>query len=787
MANVNVKILFSVEGLAGIQTARQEVQGVREETAAIPSIEIDTKPAATSLASLYGTLSDLEKKYEEVDVSSPQFKELGSQIQEVRGKIDNATASTGAFAGRSGTARMAVISFSQGLQDASMFQQSFRMGMMGISNNVDMVIQSLTMLSEESKRTGTSMSSSLLNVLKGPSGILVAVSLLITVLQVLPGLFSNTSKAAKEASDEGLKSFADWAKNASQGQQEKWKAYADQRVKEIQADLDLLNKAQTWSGYSGTTGQSQDWQGYSQSSKMLSDSEKARLQYLQEQIAANPKLTDQLKAQSDKYSEISKTLSGVIEGSKAHNDTLKTEGELLDASGNKYQQLQHQLDILQDKQKQGITIDENGKRVADEIRNVRKELEQYTSSTVDLDKLNLDQLKKKQEYEEALLTDHKGSLSDLEKILTAELKLTTNAKDRYDIEKQIADIKKAESAGPVTAVAPLVQAPKRATAEPLNTLGQVGPIASAESIAGQEEIISQMQTRLAGEVSEAKRQELRQQIQDHQGALARMQMDDKSYKDYVVQTWMDQNAAAASALSGINAGVVEFGNQFLAIHRQAKNGWDAVWISMYNSAINYLVQLLANEAVYAAASLAIHSGAETAKTTETVVGATARSAAVTAETGVETTNALTKILNAVASAIEWEVATFGPFALFTVPASIAGIYAAFAGAKSMLGLAVGTKVTEEQIARIGEVPEFIMPERTFYDVAQQEIIPKVLQIAYSQAGAMAGGSASGSNNALLDEMKKFNENIRNLKLTADTRELKIALDGVDRIDAVHRF
>lgn len=109
----------------------------------------------------------------------------------------------------SGNARMAIAGVSQAMNDAQMFQQSFRMGMMSIGNNVDMVVQSLVNLSAESKRNGTTMGRELWSVIKGPSGILLGISLLITALTVLPTLFDKTGDAADKAADGGMKKYAE--------------------------------------------------------------------------------------------------------------------------------------------------------------------------------------------------------------------------------------------------------------------------------------------------------------------------------------------------------------------------------------------------------------------------------------------------------------------------------------------------------------------------------------------------------------------------------------------------
>ena len=316
---------------------------------------------------------------------------------------------------RSGVARLAVISFSQGLQDSTMFAQSFRMGMMSIGNNLDMVVQYMGMLKEESRLTGVSMKDSLLAVIKGPSGVLVGLSVLIGLLQLLPQLFRNTSAAAKEASEEGLKIFTDWLDKLTtvqiQGLRDSMRPQVEankQNVESLQRQLNL-SKALAL-----TTG-------------IKTDADIAAWKFQQGQIETLVKQNNLFTEQIDK-------LDQALAKRKAEADTDRLISTYLAEHGSRIQQLNYELEQLNQKQ-------DKTRRDYDRIAQIRKEINTIASSTADIDKLNLEQLKQKQEYQEALLSDNKGSVPTLTAILQAEMKLTTNMKDRYEIEKEIQNLR----------------------------------------------------------------------------------------------------------------------------------------------------------------------------------------------------------------------------------------------------------------------------------------------------------------------------------------------------------
>lgn len=82
--------------------------------------------------------------------------------------------------------------------DASMFAVNFRMGMMSIGNNIPMVVQELMRVKESIQGTNTSMKSLVLEAIKGPGGIMLAINGVMLLLQILPGLFDDTTKSVED-------------------------------------------------------------------------------------------------------------------------------------------------------------------------------------------------------------------------------------------------------------------------------------------------------------------------------------------------------------------------------------------------------------------------------------------------------------------------------------------------------------------------------------------------------------------------------------------------------------
>lgn len=97
---------------------------------------------------------------------------------------------------------MALSQFGYALNDSSVFLLSFRTGLMGIANNVPMIIQYFAAAKKEAEGLGQSVGQTLVASLKGPGGLLVAVNAVMLAMQLLPAVFSDTTKEVKKQTDE---------------------------------------------------------------------------------------------------------------------------------------------------------------------------------------------------------------------------------------------------------------------------------------------------------------------------------------------------------------------------------------------------------------------------------------------------------------------------------------------------------------------------------------------------------------------------------------------------------
>ena len=91
------------------------------------------------------------------------------------------------------------------VNDASMFLVNFRMGMMGIANNIPMVISMFQAARAEIAITGATMKSAMVASIMGPGGLLLAMNGLMLAMQFLPDLLDSI----RSSSDELTRSMSD--------------------------------------------------------------------------------------------------------------------------------------------------------------------------------------------------------------------------------------------------------------------------------------------------------------------------------------------------------------------------------------------------------------------------------------------------------------------------------------------------------------------------------------------------------------------------------------------------
>lgn len=259
-------------------------------------------------------------------------------------------------------------------------------------------------------------------------------------------------------------------------------------------------------------------------------------------------------------------------------------------------------------------------------------------------------------------------------------------------------------------------------------------VPGAGSIAEQEKVVAKAAERVRNAETEAARKAAQEQLRIEQDKLEKMTKssrelseEQKRHQEEFRRDWLESHRVAAAAIEGVSAGVETMWSQFVIGTRQAKDGWDAVWLSMRNHALQVLGAVLQKEIENALFSVAAQTQAEATKTTVTVSGAAARSTALSAETGLSLKSAAADIVGAATAAIRWQVATFGPFAIATIPATLAAIYQLFSAVKRSLGFREGGRVKKGESGFFeGEGDEIIAPEKDFKTIAREELIPWLL-------------------------------------------------------------
>jgi len=101
-----------------------------------------------------------------------------------------------------GQARAGLMQLGYVVQDSSMFFVNFRMGMMSVANNIPFIIQGFMALKESANELKVTMGTALKQALTGPTGVLLAVNAVMLAMTVLPKLFDDGTASIKKQKDE---------------------------------------------------------------------------------------------------------------------------------------------------------------------------------------------------------------------------------------------------------------------------------------------------------------------------------------------------------------------------------------------------------------------------------------------------------------------------------------------------------------------------------------------------------------------------------------------------------
>ncbi len=209
MNTVEIKLVINgKEAIATLQLTDDNVQKMADH------LQQMGQKGANSVDLIRQRYQTLVALMESQPLGSKEFEELSMMTAQARKELDAAEAMMQKTTGTTGSARMAVTSFSQTLSDSTQFQNGFRYGMMAVSNNLEQMFTALGRVKEESAATGQSMGKTLVAALSGPGGVMIALSSVLVLLQILPGLLEENEQKMEDFSLKTLENAAALSENA---------------------------------------------------------------------------------------------------------------------------------------------------------------------------------------------------------------------------------------------------------------------------------------------------------------------------------------------------------------------------------------------------------------------------------------------------------------------------------------------------------------------------------------------------------------------------------------------
>lgn len=195
------------------QTAEfdQTVKVVKEDLISMGAATAQNVPAFADFAQKVGMSEEmlsqlnaaLTQQRSSVAMNSTEYKQLTNAITILNAASSQAIAAQRGAAVVQGDSTRAVSSATMAMgqlgyatNDAAMFFVNFRMGILGVANNIPMIVQSLMQARTAAAGAGTTFRSVLATSLMGSGGVLLAINVVMTALMAF-----STSKAQKETKD----------------------------------------------------------------------------------------------------------------------------------------------------------------------------------------------------------------------------------------------------------------------------------------------------------------------------------------------------------------------------------------------------------------------------------------------------------------------------------------------------------------------------------------------------------------------------------------------------------
>lgn len=172
------------------------------------SIELLTKWLTTQNLTediLDKTIAQLEAESRQLDINSKEWKNNQVASQNLQGAYANLIKQNMNLGSTQNTVlagsqkmNMAIMQTGYVMNDAQMFLINFRMGMMGVANNIPMIINLLREANSEAKAMGLSIKDVLVKSLTGAGGLMLAVNAIMFVMQFLPSIFNKTTESIED-------------------------------------------------------------------------------------------------------------------------------------------------------------------------------------------------------------------------------------------------------------------------------------------------------------------------------------------------------------------------------------------------------------------------------------------------------------------------------------------------------------------------------------------------------------------------------------------------------------
>lgn len=281
------------------------------------------------------------------------------------------------------------------------------------------------------------------------------------------------------------------------------------------------------------------------------------------------------------------------------------------------------------------------------------------------------------------------------------------------------------------------------------------------SVAAQLQKIQDLQNDFNRTTDAGARQRITNELRLEQEKLNRMTMTgeellnrEREVQEERRRLWRETHQVQSALIDSLTNGVRSMFGEFFMVHRQAADQWDAIWISMQNTFISALGEMI----VQAIAA-------------EIIGGAIAASSAAI------TNAAMAAIIPAATTAATMvSIATFGAAGVAGSGAVIGGL-AAVRAATIIPGFEKGGKTKKGEAGFIeGFYPEIIAPEKDFYHIARTEMIPQMLmqheklaeiKFAKNMSAKFQAASGTSSNAEILNALKRIEEKIEGLSLETE--------------------